>query len=250
VAYRWLDSGNGFVMGSFFLVSLLAWPAAAVTLADADLGRRRELLYAALPAFGAFLQVYPRADFQHFLFVFPLAALFLVQAFAWLAQRYPSRPWAWLHAPLCLLLILAVPLNLRLCAARTRGAPDPYGRISVGEAHALNQEMHAVGAYLRERGLQAGDPVLVLPNATHFYFLESFRNPTPHNQFFPGYVEAYGDDQENVLPEFERRGGRFIVFQKRSGTDRNVPVLYNEMLSRYRLAKDFPAHFAVWEKNP
>ncbi len=249
--YRWQIDGNAFAAGSLYLFSLLAWPLAAlIFFSDWKNKEKNELAFFFFPAFGAFLQVYPRWDFQHFLFVFPLAALLLVYGADWIAKKYPDRPRLWIHAPLIALFLCALLPQLRLSVARVWGQKDPYERISVADGLNLNREMHDVADFLRAQGLQKGGPLLVFPNANYFYALEGFTNPTPHNQFFPGYVEAYGDKQENVLRNFELAGGRFLVLQKRSGTEKNVPIIYTEILERYRLLRDYPIHFSVWERKP
>lgn len=247
-AYRWSLEGAAFGGGMFFLLSLTGW----LLIAPAILARnakKSELVFFLLPAAGAFLQVYPRADFQHFLFVFPPAMLVLLLALEWIRET-KQKARLWLHAPLIALLLAGLYAQARLHKAKQLGELDPYGRISFGDGLALNREMREVGEYLRGRGLVRGSPLLVLPNANYFYSLEEFRNPTPHNQFFPGYVEAFGERQQQVLSDFEKAGGRFLVMQKRSGTERNVPFVYEEIRQRYRLAKDFPVHFSVWEMIP
>lgn len=249
VLYRGLTAEK-FDHGMMFLLSIIAWPLAALAFRFSERSRRENLLLYSLPSFGAFLQVYPRWDFQHFLFVFPLSAVILSYGAQWLAARYETKSKFWIGLPLLGLLVLGVLIQIPGNFIRMRGGTGPYGRIAPEAARSLSMEMRSVGDYLRERGLAEGSPVLILPNATYFYSLEKFHNPTPHNQFFPNYVEAFGSEQKGVLAEFESAGGKYLVIQKRSGTEMNVPEIFSEIQLRYRLARDFPIHFSVWELNP
>ena len=211
------------------------------------MAERNALLLLWLPWLGAFLQVYPRADFAHFLFVFPLAAAPLVWALGRLPRRYPSVASAWAFFPVVLLLLGGGLFQGRMLFARQFGAVDPTGLVSYGEPHRLNDEMRDVREFLRAQGLKRGDPLLVLPYATTFYRFSGFRNPTPHNQFFPGYVEAYGASESEVLRHFEEKGGRYVVLQYGSGLEQVAPELDRQLKNRYEEQRRFPYQFSVWK---
>lgn len=243
------EGGVRYLEGFFYFWQLLAWPLSLGFLLAEDLfqGFRRAYWFAAL---GAFLQLYPRFDFQHFLFGFVLVLPLLVYSFTALGRRYPGISRIGVLLPLFCLLLSGMALELGMQARSSAAVADGTGLKSEGSVLALNREMNEVAAYLRERGLKAGDPVLVVPNATMFYFLSGFRNPTAHNQFFPSYAESYGETQSAALRNFENAGGRFVVWQNRSGAERDVPELTALVKTNYRVARDFPIHFSVWERNP
>lgn len=242
--------GREFLLGVFFFFSCAGWLISAVLLVPAEKEDRRRALYVLLPAFGAFLQVYPRLDFQHFLFSFPLAALALAVGLHQLRRRYPHLPRVWSLFPMVLLVAAGIFFQGRLLFLASYGMPDRVGFVSYGESHRLNQEMAEVRDYLLAQGLPPGGPVLVMPNATSFYRFSGFRNPTPHDQFFPAYVESFGAREEDVLENFEAAGGQFVVLQHWSGLARFAPVLERYLSSGYQEMKRFPYHFSVWRKRP
>lgn len=237
-----------FALGLFLLLSVIAWPFALV--AETSRGDReglRRLLCFLLPAFGAFLQVAPRLDFQHFLFVFPLSALMLMSALRVLLERYPFLGALWVRLPVFLLLAGGAFLQAGVLHSLRTGKVDSLGVISRDLPMRLDMEVAAVKSHLLSLGLPEGGPLLVLPNATSFYRWTGFRNPTPHQQFFPGYVEAYGASQEEVLAVYRARKGRFLVVQERSGLRENVPRIAEEIERDYKLVKAFPEYFTLYE---
>ncbi|MGZ3693123.1 MAG: hypothetical protein ACXWQO_02810 [Bdellovibrionota bacterium] len=249
LAYAGFSGGQLFFLGALMLFSLLAWVLSSLlAFTDLNLEERRVFLLFFLPCAGAFLQIFPRVDFQHFLFVFPLALFFLL----WSAERLRLR-YSWMKGGISLLPVVALFwgglfFQSRLISLKLYGQKDSLGLVSYGWAHRVNDEIFAVIKLLEGRGLRKGDPVLVLPNAETFYRISGFRNPTPHNQFFPGYVEAFGDKPENVLAEFERAGGRFLVWQYKSGL--KIPELIeNQIRENYSMVEQFPEHFSVWERK-
>jgi hypothetical protein len=242
-------TGMDFFLGAFFLLSLLAWPAALAAAAQKTADQRRAILIFWLPLLGAFLQVFPRWDFQHFLFVFPLSALFLLWAFAQLRLRYPRLPRLWIQLPALLLVLGGGAQQAKLSFSHFYGRPDPAGFVSFGSSHRLNQEMEEVRSFLHSLGLRPGDPLLVMPNATVFYRFSGFRNPTPHDQFFPGYVSAFGAEEGEVLARFEAAGGSFVVVQQRSKLDSFAPALERRLREDFEPLKEFPVHFSVWKKR-
>ena len=151
--------------------------------------------------------------------------------------------------PIVLLVLGGVGAQLEVMKVRLEGKRDSLGRVSSGSGFRLNEEVTAVWRFLRSEGLGEGDPILVLPNATSVYQWTGFRNPTPHLQFFPGYVEAFGDSQSAVLPAFRAAGGRFLVVQERSGAETNVPEIWREIQRDYRVVKSFPEHFTIYAPN-
>jgi hypothetical protein len=76
---------HDFITAGFVLLSLLAWP---VSIA---LRPKREHLYLWLPGAGIFLQVFPRLDFQHFLFVSPLTFYFPFLILGYVGGFPPSQ---------------------------------------------------------------------------------------------------------------------------------------------------------------
>lgn len=245
--YAIATEGREYFSGLFLVLSLVGWVGALLFVTQEEKRERDALLLLWLPWLGAFLQVYPRADFAHFLFVFPLAAAPLVWALGRLPRRYPSVPYGWAFFPLALLVLGGGLFQGRMLFARHFGALDPAGFVSYGEPHRLNTEMGEVREFLRAEGLKAGDPVLVLPYATTFYRFSGFRNPTPHNQFFPGYVEAYGAAEAGVLSQFERAGGRYVVLQHGSGLEQLAPEIDHQLRNRYEEQRHFAYQFSVWK---
>lgn len=238
--------GN-YALGLFVILSLAALPlalAAEASRRERESLRRFLLLW--LPCAGAFLQVFPRLDFQHLLFVFPISAFFFVHALVQLGERYPVLGRGWLRLPLLLLAAAGLFLQAEVQATKREGQEDPLGRISRGAGLRLNEEVAAVGRFLAAEGLKPGDPLLVLPNATSVYQWTGFRNPTPHQQFFPGYVEAFGARQEEVLASYRARGGVYLVVQERSGLEENVPEIFREIERDYEVRKMFPEHFTIY----
>lgn len=242
--------GRDFFLGMFFLWSMLGWLFSFVLLAAAPAARRRAAAFLLLPAAGAFLQVYPRWDYQHFLFSFPLAALALCLGLHELRLRYPTLPKAWPYLPVIVLFVAGAFFQGRLIFLHRYGSVDPVGFVSAGEGQRLNGEMAAVKDYLVKLGLRPGDPILVMPNATSFYRFSGFRNPTPHDQFFPRYVEAFGASEETVLDRYEAAGGAYVVLQRHSRLGFFAPVLERYLQAGYEEIKQFPEHFSVWRKLP
>ena len=239
-----------FLLGWFLLISVMAWIfAGGLALAELATEERRRFFAFFLPALGMFCQVAPRFDFQHVLFVFPLSLLCLLWAEERLSVRYRWLKGAPLYLPLILLALGGGYFQLRTHFLRWNGQRDALGMISYGEGHRNNEEMKSVMDFLAAEGLKRGDPILVLPNATSFYNWSGLRNPTPYDQFFPGYVEAFGGRQADVLPAYEKAGGRFLVWQRYSGLELNAPELAAAIPTRYFLRKEFPYHFSVWEKK-
>lgn len=236
-----------FVVGAFFLLSLVAWPFALVT--EISKGSRQDLqrlLGFLLPGFGIFLQVAPRLDFQHFLFVFPLSAFLLCRAFSILPQRYPYLAGGWVRLPLLLLVAGGIFLQAQVQKTLLVGKLDPLGVITYDLPYRLNEEAAAAIRFLRNEGLPEGGALLVLPNATSFYQWSGFRNPTPHQQFFPGYVEAFGSSQRDVLRNYREKGGHYLLVQERSGLERDVPELAAQIERDYEVLKMFPEYFTVY----
>ena len=245
--YVYLQKGNDIFLGSFFFLSLLVWPLSFLLFFKE---RDYSVLYFLLPCLGAFFQAYPRSDFQHFLFTFPIVIFLLIRICGWIGTYNVNISKPWVFFPLGLLLWGGIILNIPLWNLRLNVERDETGRLSSGAARLLNKEMADVKLYLETKGMKVGDPLLVAPNATFFYSYSQFRNPTPHNQFFPGYVQGYGANEGGVLGDYIEKGGRFIVIQQRSGFESNTPVIYHDMLEKFHLAKNFPLHFSVWERNP
>jgi len=240
-----MKSPESFLQAGFMLLSIVAWPL-SLAIALTEKGGRARVLSFWLPGLGIFLQVFPRMDFQHFLFVFPLSALLLAHALARLHARYNWLPPFWARLPAFLLLLSGVILQAGVVDVRLHGSRDSLGRISSGAGQRLDEEVTAVWRFLKNEGLKEGDPILVLPNAVAVYGWTGFRNPTPHPQFFPGYVDGYGDKQSAVLPSFRAAGGRFLVVQERSGLETDVPQIWEEIQKNYREVKSFPEHFTVY----
>jgi hypothetical protein len=248
-AYAGFLRGQSFFLGSFMLFSCLAWGmSAALALTDLPIEERAKFWLFFLPALGAFLQIFPRADFQHFLFVFPLGFFFLIWGIERLGRRYPWLEGGILFLPVAGLFWGGIHFQSRVISLFQYGQRDSFGLISYGWANRVNEEMFTVIKVLSEHGLKAGDPILVIPNATTFYRLSGFINPTPHNQFFPGYVEAFGAKPENVLPDYEKAGGRFLVWQYKSGI-KPLTAMEAQIRENYRMLEQFPEHFSVWERK-
>jgi hypothetical protein len=242
-------SRQGFQLGSesfFQFVSLTSWlPPLFYWKRLSD---HLRLFY--FLSLGAFLQVYPRFDFQHFLFVFPLVAFWLSYGLAHLPTLGPRLSARWLALPSLLLLVIGMGRNAEVLGLRFMGQPDPLGFISFGYAHRIAREFQEVRSHLLERGLKEGEPILVLPNATKFYSWSGFRNVTPYDQFFPSYVEAYGGRQIDVLPLYEARGGRWLLLSPWAGVEKFTPVLERHIQVRYKMVKLWPNMWSLWEKRP
>lgn len=244
-----MREGRGFYGGAFFLLSLVAWASALLAASVESTEKRKAVFFLGLPLLGAFLQVFPRWDLQHFLFVFPISALFLVWSLSCVRKRYYWIPGLWLQMPAIFLLIGGGIYQARVNLLHAYGMHDPVGFISFGDGHNLNQEMAEVRDFLLQEGLEPGGPILVMPNATSFYRFSGFRNPTPHDQFFPGYVAAFGASEKDVLSGYEKAGGRFVVVQQRSKLERFAPVLESQLKVGYEPFRDFKLHFSVWKKK-
>lgn len=246
--------GLSFLSGWFFLICLVSWILAAILLLEKSLDKHKKAEFGSLLIFyffslGLFAQVYPRFDFQHFLFVFSLTAFWLVWSIERLLEKYLFLPKIWVYFPAILLLVGGGISQYRVLFVAGAGLKDPVGFTSFGQGHLLNEEMRMVKDFLLEQGLKPGDPVLVVPNATVFYRYSGFKNVTAHNQFFPSYVKAYGESEEDVLSRYESRGGRFVVFQERSRSEVFTPLLHLELERRYKRIKSFPTHFSVLQKR-
>lgn len=250
LAYAVYADAQHFFLGLFMIVSCAAWGLAALMAGTELRGAERQRFWLFfLPTLGAFLQVFPRVDFQHFLFVFPVAFFFWLWGTERLEQRYTWIKGMIVWLPALALLWGGLFFQVRLNNLRLYGAQDRLGLISAGWDNKVNNELAEVIDLLHARGLHDGDPVLVMPNATTFYRLSGFHNPTPHDQFFPGYVEAFGNRAEDVLPLFERGGGRYIVWQYKSGL--TLPsAMQRQFEENYQLVSQFPEHFSVWERKP
>lgn len=247
VSVHALRAPREFITGWFMLLSMFAWPFSfAVEFSRGSKEGMRRFLLLWLPGLGIFLQVFPRLDFQHFLFVFPLSAFFLVHGLSALRERYSYLAGGWLRLPLLLIAAGGIFLQSQVWQIRVHGQEDPLGRISRGEGYRLNEEVAAVRRFLLHAGLKPGEPILVLPNATAVYLWAGFRNITPHQQFFPGYVEAFGQQQAGVLASYRERGGRYLVVQERSGLETNAPEIFREIERSYEAVKMFPEHFTIY----
>ena len=241
------QSSSRFVHGAFILLSLLAWPLSlTVEALKGDREGLSRFLLVWLPGFGVFLQAFPRADFQHFLFVFPLTALILLRTFSTLRQRYDFLAAGWVRLPVLLLIAGGFFLQIQVLRTHRLGQVDALGRISYSLPYRLNEEVIAVRRFLLRQGLAEGGPLLVLPNATSVYRWTGFRNPTPHQQFFPGYVESYGVRESNVLTTYRERGGKYLVVQERSGLEENNPEIAAEIDRDYEELKRFPEYFTIY----
>ncbi len=250
IMYALVQAGRNpkeFLTGSLILLAFIAWPFSfAMELYCSDRTALRRFLAVWLPGLGIFLQVLPRLDFQHFLFVLPLSLFMLIRGIGLLPIRYPFLQGLWVRAPVLLLLIGGLYFQLQLVKVSFDGIKDGLGFHSSGKVLALNEEAAAVIRFLRAEGLSSGGPLLVLPNATSFYQWSGFRNPTPHQQFFPGYVEAYGAEQSDVLAGYREKGGYFLLVQERSGLASSVPVIASEIERDYTALKMFPEYFTVY----
>ncbi|RZA07935.1 MAG: hypothetical protein EOP11_06335 [Proteobacteria bacterium] len=247
-SYSVAMEGREYFAGIFLLLSMVAWVGSFAFLTQEKKIERDAIWFLWFPCFGIFLQIYPRADFAHFLFVFPLSAAFLIWFLGRIPRRYPAVPAAWAFFPALLLVFGGALFQGRAAFTRYYGAEDTAGFYSYGESYRLDEEMGAVSRYLRDQGLKDHDPILVLPSATTFYRFAKLRNPTPHNQFFPGYVEAYGAKPEEVLASFEKAGGRFVVLQHGSELAQMAPIIDQQLKKTYGEQKHFPYHFSVWRK--
>jgi hypothetical protein len=247
-SYSVATEGREYFAGMFLLLSMVAWGGSLAFLTQEKKIERDAIWFLWFPCFGIFLQIYPRADFAHFLFVFPISAAFLIWFLGRIPRRYPAVPAGWAFFPALLLVFGGVLFQGRAAFTRYYGAEDAAGFYSYGESYRLDEEMGAVSRYLREQGLKDQDPILVLPTATTFYRFAKLRNATPHNQFFPGYVEAFGAKPEEVLSRYEKAGGRYVVLQHGSELEQMAPIIDQQLKKTYAEQKHFPYHFSVWRK--
>ncbi|NUM87821.1 MAG: hypothetical protein HUU37_01320 [Bdellovibrionales bacterium] len=225
----------------FFLAVLLAFPLFLAARRKELAGIRAEtwLVLGVTAACG--LQLYPRFDRAHFVFSFSVAVVPFVAALARLPRVWAA---AWT------LVILAGGAQENAAALRAAwGGERIFGLGARGDAAAYLGEMREVIDWLRrERGLKEGSPLVQIPVTTLFWPVSGFKNPTPHVQFFPQYVEAFGGRQDQVLGEAERNGAKLVVLDRWAETERWAPELYFSLITGWRETKRFPSHFSVWER--
>jgi hypothetical protein len=230
----WVREGRGFLLGCFFLFSLLAWGAAPL-LALRETKEERYGFWAVwFPA--ALFFFFFSGDFPPFLQLFPLAAFFLLWSLTRLSRRYGWLPRWWVFAPAFLLLAGGMVHQSRLLFLRAYASPDSIGRLSYGEVGQVSREMAAVKEYLLEAGGMKG--ILVLPAAPYFYTFTGIPNLTP----FDKVTEDSFATGPRLL-SFFRSGGKFLVIQGEPPA-----FLSAEIRENFSLAQSF-GHFSVWRLN-
>lgn len=200
-------------------------------------------VYFLAASLGIYAQVYPRLDFQHFLFVFPLAILW----FVWAIERLAKPLWTRLAFLLGVGLIASGlfygaqgiaavlwPENI-LAGVRSRGLAAKY-----------NAEIKSVENFLSQNHWQAGDPLLVLPHEETLYYLLGAKNPLPHNQFLPSYLEAFGDKPENALTLYREKGGRWVILGYAPVLEQAYPGILRDLSDNFILVQKLPYYFSIW----
>lgn len=241
--------GREYFTGLFGVLTYAAWIGSFLFLLQERPKKRRTLLFTWLPGLGIFLTIFPRADLPHFLFVWPLSAALLVWCLGRIPRRYPLVKKSWAFFPLWLLLIGGGVFEGRALFVRYFGEWDAAGFRSYGVAHQLSSEMNLVVEYLKTQGMGVGDPIFVAGNAASFYRFSGFRNVLPVQQILPGYLSAVGLEESEVLPRFEKAGGRFVVEPRDSNLLKSAPVLSLILREEYEEVRRFPLYFSVWRKR-
>ena len=234
----------------FYLLSFLVWPCAAFFFRrEKNIKLRRELLLYWLCAFGAFLQVYPRIDFQHVLFSFSLG----MPLYMYILQNVWKKPNSivsklFFTFPAVLLFIGGIQENAKLFYEKIMPEEKIFGLATRGEKALVLKEAEVM---MRELQLQLpkGAPLLFYPHMETLYYLGEFNNPTPHNQFLPGYIEFFGDAQVEILPMFEERGGSILVYTRNSGLEPATAAFFSMMQKEYFEYKRYPKLFSLYKKK-
>lgn len=209
----------------------------------------RKLEYLSV-ALGGFLQVYPRVDFQHILFSFSLLAPLGAMVFDYSFSGRKTFVRAIGVFAMGLLLAAGARENYLLLEKRINPDSKALGVYSRGrEAKIFVELITVMNDMNNEFHVGAGAPVLVYPHMESIYYFSGWNNPTPHNQFLPSYVESYGDAQETVLKNFEKAGGRFILYAQNTGLDDYTPHISAQIKADYVRQKLYPEQFSVYEKR-
>jgi hypothetical protein len=192
---------------------------------------------------GAYLQIYPRFDFQHFLFGFPLAAL----ALAWSAERVGVK---WMKHLAVVVFVGVIISGFSVVGRQYLTVLKPENNLagirSRGKDALYNQEITEVQQFLLSQGWKEGEPLLILPHEETLYYLLRAKNSTPHNQFLPAYVESFGESQETVFTNYLNRGGKWAVLGYLPVLEKAAPFLAEEFPAKFSLEKKFPNYFSIW----
>lgn len=224
---------------TLFMLAVILGPAVFVFTRRTELQKIPNNVWLVLAVTAACgLQLYPRFDKAHFVFSFSVAVV------PWVAALGRMRKiWAWSWVA----VVLAGGAFGYRISLKSEG-PEIFGVRSSGMGVQYLQEMKDVVHWLKsDRGLRDGDGVLQVPVTTLFWAVSGFRNVTPHVQFFPGYVEAYGSNQEQVLADYRGKGGRFVILDRWAMAEKYTPELYFSLITGWRETKRFPHHFSIWE---
>jgi hypothetical protein len=230
----WMREGRSFLLGCFFLFSVLVWlvvPALALRLPKED---RKEIFLVWLPA--ALFCLLFSGDFPPFLQLFPLVAYFLVWILHRLRALYGWLPRAWFFAPALLLLLGGVVHQSRLFFLRAYAATDSIGRQSFGEVSQVSRELAALKEFLVVQNPQEG--ILVLPSAPYLYPYIGIRNLSP----FDVVTESTFAPPASLLSYYQS-GGKYLVIQG------DPPAFLSaEIREKFSLAQSF-GRFSVWRFN-
>ncbi len=227
--------------GIFFVVTMIAFPLAWWIFLRNRSGRNLEWSKYLLLSSAGFLQIYPRFDFSHFVFSFSCA----VVPFVWGIEECRGIGRRLGYGVLFVLLCAGFwesGANL----SETWGGEKVFALRGRGFIHDYLSEIRDVTSYLKKLGVEEGSLVVQIPVTTAFYFYSGLKNGTPHNQFFPMYVETYGENQSEVLAHYLQNGGKYIVVDRNAGAKGYVPVLMGVLERDFFELHRFPLSLSVW----
>jgi hypothetical protein len=222
-------------------------------------GQNRAMLIVALFALGAYLEVYPRADYYHLVRVLPpvflLLLLIITRAFpalrAWLGARLPSPA-------LPARLVVAAPLALLLLAGlHNTWRPQFDSRLRFIDRRPLSIE-RARGIYVPPRQAEFIEAMVEVleansaPNdyifsfaqrGTGFYFLAERRNPTRFVWWRS--VGLKGEEREAALTMIDEKRPKLIILQD-SLSDRRIRERVTSSYDQIAKVTDI----AIYDRKP
>jgi hypothetical protein len=239
VGVGWMREGRGYLLGCFFLLSLVSWVAAPLLAAVDAPEKRREFFRWWLPTAGFFLLF--SGEFPPFLIFAPLTAFFLVGALSRLVQIYPWLPRWWVFAPAFALLAGGGVHQARLLFLQAYASRDAIGKLSYGEVRQVSDELATIKNFLLSAGAGKGAPLLVLPKAPYLYPLTGLINPTPFDEVTEKSLARFSHGP--LLAEYVKSGGKFLVVQGNP-----PPFLSGEIQEKFTPALSL-MRFTVWRRN-
>jgi hypothetical protein len=219
--------GRGFAVWSIYLLPLAVVPAAMALsvreVATGDCRRWADLAFVAVSV-TIFAHVFPRSDVYHLVFalvgVSALSAWLLSRLHEFVRSRLRNAGLA--VSALVLLAALAPAAwvavdgwrHSRMPGAPLVGSTIPFLKGLRIEPQYEN-EFRALAASLAQRGVAAGDEVMVLPVFPILYPVLGIRNPTRFNAIEAGTHEAR--DEHEVISVLRQKKVGLVVFHDYSG---------------------------------